>query len=71
MNTITSKLFKHVRDIKCINQRQLAKVLQVNQSTISRIENKLRAPGYILLRRLSRFTGKSIKVLIEEIRNTP
>ncbi len=71
MNRISSKLFKHVRDKENLNQKQLADALYVNQSTISRIEARLRAPSHLLLRKLSAFTGKSIKELIEEVKKHP
>ena len=71
MNSVTSRLFKYVRDKKMLNQKQLAVKLGINQSTVSRIENRLQTPRYGLIKKLSILTGISTQELIKEIQKNP
>lgn len=71
MKRTLPKLFRYVRRQKRLNQAQFAKALGVTQSTISRVENGLMEPGYVLIRRFYAFAGKNMEELLNEMNGNP
>lgn len=71
MNRTIPLLFRFVRKSRGMNQAQFAIALNVNQSTISRVESMQREAGYLLLRKLYKFTGMNIEQLVSEMRKHP
>jgi transcriptional regulator with XRE-family HTH domain len=67
MGQFTAKLFLYVRENVGLSQNQFARKLNVNQSTISRVEANKREPGYGLLKKIYSFSGKNLKELREEL----
>ena len=57
------RIFLHSRKLLGVSQRQMAILLHVNQSTVSRIEQGLFYPGSDLRERLERLTGMNIQGL--------
>lgn len=68
-NKIYARIFRYVRADKQLNQRQLARRLQVNQSTICRIENGLQIPRHALFSKLQSLTDLSLKELTTRSRS--
>ncbi len=68
-NKIYARIFRYVRADKQLNQRQLARRLQVNQSTICRIENGLQIPRHGLFSKLQSLTDLSLKELTTRSRS--
>ncbi|MEQ8711429.1 MAG: helix-turn-helix domain-containing protein [Cyclobacteriaceae bacterium] len=68
-NKIYARIFRYVRADKQLNQRQLARRLQVNQSTICRIENGLQIPRHVLFSKLQSLTDLSLKELTTRSRS--
>lgn len=63
VNKIYARIFRYVRADQQLNQRQLARRLNVNQSTICRIEKGLQVPRHALFSRLQSLTDLSLKEL--------
>ncbi|CAN0457064.1 unnamed protein product [Ectocarpus fasciculatus] len=68
-NKIYARIFRYVRADQQLNQRQLARRLNVNQSTICRIEKGLQLPRQALFSRLQSLTELSIKELTARSRS--
>ena len=48
-----------------MNQRELAKICNVNEATISKILNSFRRPSWELAKRLSEVTGSTPEIWME------
>ncbi|MBL0765844.1 helix-turn-helix domain-containing protein [Marivirga atlantica] len=60
----SARVFQFVRQYRKISQKQLAIKLNVNQSTISKIEKGLHFPSAMVLKRLEQYTNKSMSDLM-------
>ncbi|WP_367892454.1 helix-turn-helix domain-containing protein [Marivirga harenae] len=56
-------MFHFVRKYRKLSQQQLAIKLNVNQSTISKVELGIHFPSALLLRRMEQFMNSSIREL--------
>jgi len=68
MGKAASELFKYVREKDGLSQNKFAKKLNVNQSTISRIEANVKEPGSFLMKKLYNYSGKNLNQLLNEIK---
>ena len=61
---VSARVFRFVRNYHKISQQQLAIKLNVNQCTISKVEQGLHFPSAIVLGRLEQFMNKSMRELM-------
>ncbi|WP_407660331.1 helix-turn-helix domain-containing protein [Marivirga arenosa] len=61
---ISARVFRFVRKYHKISQQQLAIKLNVNQSTISKVEHGIHLPSAQLLKRLEQFMNSSMRELV-------
>ncbi|WP_109829838.1 helix-turn-helix transcriptional regulator [Reichenbachiella versicolor] len=63
INEICARVFLYSRKYLKLNQKQFAKELRVNQTTISKVERAIHFPNAITLQRLEAIMGKSVREL--------
>ncbi len=56
MNTIGERI-KDLRESKCLSAKELAEILDINQSTYSKLENDKKSIAVSELKRISEFFG--------------
>ena len=61
---VVARVFLYVRKLRRMSQDQLAAKLNVNESTIYKLEKGTEMPSIWVLQRLERLTNSSIKDLV-------
>ncbi len=64
MKDVSARVYRYVREYRKLSQQQLANKLQVNQSTVSKVEQGRHFPSAIVLSRLEQLMNTSMKKLV-------